>query len=103
LNVKQVTDAAVLVLLFTHAVKLKINAVLSRSLRSFAKLDVFSKANSVRRRENPIEADLLRVSDGVEIIRRERRLATGEENDHLSSRFERDGAIQDPFCVFQPQ
>ena len=77
-----------LVLLFTHAVKLKINTVLSGSLRSFAKLDVFSEANSVRRGEYAIETNLLRVSDCVEIVRRERRLSAGEENDDLPSRLE---------------
>src|SRR5690349_9131051 len=75
--------------------------MLSRSLRGFAELEIFGEANAVRRGEYAVETDLLCVSDGVEIVRRERRLAAGEENDDLSSRFERDGAIENRFRVFK--
>src|SRR6185369_9652368 len=88
LNVEQVANTAVLILLFTHAVKLKIHTMLSRSLCGFAELEIFSEANSVRRGEYAIETDLLRVSDCVEIIRRERRLTAGEEDNDLPSRLE---------------
>src|SRR5688500_12746224 len=75
--------------------------MLASGLRCFAKLNVFGEANSVGRGENPIEADLLRVGDGVEVVRRERRLATGEENDHLASWFERNSTVQDRFRIFK--
>src|ERR1041384_5218300 len=88
LNVEQVANTAVFVLLFTHTVELKINTVLSRCFRGSAKLDVLSETNSISRREDAIEADLLRVSDCVEVVRRKRRLTAREENDHLSSWFE---------------
>ena len=100
-HVKQIADAAMLVLLFADAVKLQIDAVLSGSLRGLAKLNVFGEANSVGRRQDSIETDLLRVSDRFEIVRRKCRLAAGEENDDLAFRFERDGAIKNRFCVFE--
>ena len=65
-----------LVLLFTHAVELKIHTMLSGGFSGFTKLEIFSEANSVRRGKNAIETDFLRVSDCVEIVRRERWLAT---------------------------
>ncbi len=101
LHVEQIADAAMLVLLFADAVKLQIDAVLSGCLRGFAKLDVFGEANAVRRREDAIETDLLRVSDGFEVVRRKRRLTAGEENDDLASRFERNRAIENRFRVFE--
>ncbi len=101
LYVEQVADAAMLVLFFAYAVKLQIDAVLSRSLGRFAKLDVFSEANAVGRSQDSVEADLLRVSNGLEVIGRKRRLTTGEENDDLAFWFERDSAIENRFCVFE--
>src|ERR1700730_14388474 len=50
-------------LFFSDAVELQIDAVLASGLRGFAKLDVFSEANSIRRGQDAIEADLLCVSD----------------------------------------
>src|SRR5688572_32340369 len=90
-----------LVLLFADSVKLKIDAMLSRGFCSFAKFDVFGEANAVSRCKNAIETDLLRVSDGFEVVRRERRLTAGEENDHLASWFERNGTVEDRFRVFE--
>jgi hypothetical protein len=75
--------------------------VLSGSFGSFAKFEIFSEANAVRCGEYAIETDLLRVSDCVEIVRRERWLTTGEKNDDLSSRFKGDSAIENRFCVFK--
>ena len=83
------------------AVKLQVDTVLSGCLRRFAKLDVFGETNSVRRGENSIEANLLRVRHCFQIVRRKRRLAAGEKNDDLAFRFERDGAIENRFRVFK--
>src|SRR4029077_18962848 len=80
LNVKQIADAAVLVLLFADTVKLKIHTVLSCSLGCFTKLNVLSEAYAVSGREYSVEANLLRVGDGLEIVGRKSWLATGEEN-----------------------
>src|SRR5207248_10279493 len=44
-HVEQIADATMLVLFFSDAVELQIDAMLAGSLRSFAKLNVFSKAN----------------------------------------------------------
>src|SRR5688572_23852515 len=75
--------------------------MLTGRLRCLAELDVFGEANAVGRGENPVETDLLRISDGLEVIRRERRLTAGEENDHLASWFERNSTVQDRFRVFK--
>ena len=55
--------------------------MLSRSLCSFAELRIFGETNSIRRRENSIETNLLCVSDCLEVVRRERGLTTREQND----------------------
>ncbi len=75
--------------------------MLSGSFGGFAKLEIFSEANAIRCGEYAIETDLLRVSDSLEIVRRERRLTAGKENDDLSSRFERDCAIENRFRIFK--
>src|SRR6185503_2420312 len=75
--------------------------MLSGSFRGFAKLEIFSEANTVRRGEYAIETDLLRVSDSIEVVRRERWLTAGEENDDLSSRFERDCTIENRLRIFK--
>src|SRR6266542_4754744 len=100
LHIKQVAHAAVSVLFFANPVELKIHAVLSRSLRRFAKLDVFSEAYAVGCRQNSVEADLLRVSNRLEIVRRKCRLAARKKNNDLAFWFERYRAIENRFCVF---
>src|SRR6266496_1535435 len=90
-----------LVLFFTDAVELQVNAVLTGSLCRFTKLNVFGEANSVGSGQDAIEAYLLCISDGVEIVRRDCRFAAREKNNDLPSWFERNGAIQDRFGVFE--
>ena len=82
-----------LVLFFADAVKLQVDAMLARGFCCFAKLDVFGETNSVGGGEYAIKPDLLCVRDCVEIVRRESRLATGEENDDLATRFEGEDTI----------
>src|SRR5215510_8104840 len=89
------------VLLFAYAVKLQVDAVLSRSLCGLAKLDVFSKTDSVRGGKDSVEAKLLCVFNCLEIVRRQSWLAAREQNDYLSSWFERDSAIKNRFRVFE--
>src|SRR6185503_12115367 len=55
LYVKQIADAAMLVLLFADAVKLKINTVLPGSLGCLAKLNVLGEAYAVGGRKNSVE------------------------------------------------
>src|ERR1043165_2176273 len=70
-------------------------------LRSFAELYVFGVADAIGRGENAVKANLLRVSDGVQEVGRERRLAARKENDDLATRLERDGVVEDRFRVFK--
>ena len=59
-----------LVLLFADAVKLKVNAVLPGSLGCLTKLNILGEAYAVSGRKNSVEANLLRLSDRLEIVRR---------------------------------
>src|SRR5260221_13019039 len=74
LYVEEVAHPAMPVLLFADAVKLQIDTVLAGRFRGFAKLKVFGKANSVRRCQYAIEANLFRVRNSFKIVRRKRRL-----------------------------
>src|ERR1044072_6769984 len=78
-----------------------IHTVLPGGFRSFAELDVFGEANAVGCGEYAIETDLLGVFNGFQIIRRERRLTAGEENDDLPSRLKRNRPSQNRFGVFK--
>jgi hypothetical protein len=70
LHVKQISNAAVLVLLFAHAVELQVHAVLTGSFSGLAELQILGEADAVRRGQDAIETNLLCVSDGFEIVRR---------------------------------
>src|SRR5687768_11626508 len=74
--------------------------MLTRSLRGFAKLDVFSEAYAVCGGQNSVETNFFRVSDGLKVIRRERRLATGEENNDLAFWFKRNCSIKNSLRIF---
>src|SRR5687767_12794196 len=89
------------VLLFADAIKLQVDAMLSGRLRSFAELNVFGEANAVCRRENSVKPDLLRVSDGIEVVRRKSRFTAGEENDYLASWLEQNRSIENRLGVFK--
>jgi len=58
--------------------------VLTGSLRGFAELDILGETNSVSCRQDAIETDFLRISDRLEVIRRESWFTAGEKNDDLS-------------------
>src|SRR5258708_22071606 len=75
LYVEEVAHPAMPVLLFADSVKLQIDTVLAGRFRGFAKLNVLGKANSVRRCQYAIEANLFRVRNSFKIVRRKRRLA----------------------------
>src|SRR5690606_11441492 len=101
LYVKKVADAAVLIVLLIRTVELEVNAVLSRGLRRFAEFEVLGKTNAVGCCEDPIEADLFRIRDRVEKIRRERRLASRKKDDDLAFRLERHRAVEDRLDVIK--
>ena len=95
LYVKQIADAAMFVVFLVRPVELKINAVLPGRFRRLAKLDVLGVANSVRRGENAVKTDLFCVSDRLEKVRCDGRLAAREKDDDLTARLERNGAVED--------
>ena len=86
--VKEITNAAMLVLLFTDAVKLEIHTVLSRGLSGFTKLEVLGETNAVRGCKDSVKANFLGIGNGLKVVRRERGLAAGEENYDLPFWFE---------------
>ena len=90
-----------LVLFIACAVKLQVGAVKSGIARLTGELLALGKPDAIGRRQDPIETDLLGVGDGVEEMRRERRLAAGEQNDDLPAWFERNGAIQHRLYLLQ--
>ena len=69
LHIKQVADAAVLVFLFGHTVKLQVDAMLTGGLCGFTKLQIFSVSNTVGRSEYSVKANLLRIGDGIQKVR----------------------------------
>ncbi len=68
LYIEEVADAPMSILFFADPIELEIDAVLAGRFRGLAKLKVFGKANSVGRRQDSIEPDLLRISDRFKII-----------------------------------
>src|SRR5258705_3014173 len=101
LYVKQIADAAMLVLLFADAVKLKIHTVLPRSLGCLTKLNVLGETYAVGGRKNSVEANLLSVSDDFELVGRKSWFTTGKENNDLALWLKRNCAIQNCFGIFK--
>ncbi len=101
LHIKEVPDTAMLVLFFADSVELQINAMLAGSFCGFAEFQIFRIANTVRGRKNSVETNLARVINGFEEVRRKRRLAAGEKNNHLALWFEGDSAIKNRFRIFE--
>src|SRR5262249_23285093 len=88
LDIKQISDTAMLVLFFSRTIKLQVCAVQSGFFRLSNKIRILSEADAVGRREYAVESDFFRVADCVQEIWRQRRLAAGEQNDDLPARLE---------------
>ena len=101
LHVKEIAHAAVLVLFLRNAVELQVNAVLPGLFRGLAEFDVLGIADAVGRGQDAVKTDLFGVRDGFEKMRRDGRLAARKQDDDLPARFERNGAVEDSFCVFK--
>jgi hypothetical protein len=78
LHIEKISDTAMLVVFLVRSIELQIDSVLSGFFRGLTKFNVLGVTNSVRRRKDAIETDLLRIRDCVQEVRRKRRLAARE-------------------------
>ena len=103
LDVEQIADAAVRVGRVADAVELQIRVAQAgfgcglRELRALGELD------AVGRRLHAVVANLARVADRVQEVRRHRRLAARELHRHLAARLDRDGVVEDLLDVLPPE
>ena len=95
LHVKQVADVAVAVGIVPDAVKLQVSVAQTRVGRLARKLDVLRKADAVGRALHAVVAQLSRVLDRPDEVRRKSRLAAGELHRHLAARFDPHRVVQD--------
>src|SRR5262249_14521977 len=98
-NVEQIPDLAVLIQLVADAVKLQVGAVQPGFLGCRHEVRLLREVYAVRGGQHAVKPDLLGVPYGVQEKGRQRRLAAGEEHDHLAAGLERYRAVQDGFDV----
>src|SRR5215470_12925168 len=85
--VEEIADTAMLVLFLRRSIKLQIGAVQTRLFGLANEVGFLGETDAVRRSKHAVESDFFRVSDCVQKVRRQRRLAAGKENDDLPARF----------------
>ena len=74
------------VLFFRRAVELQISTMQAGFLRLAQEVLVLREADAVGGGQYSIESDLLCVPDGIEEMRRKRRLSSRKQNDDLTAR-----------------
>ena len=84
-----------------NAVKLKVGAVQSGFFRLASEFFDLSEANSIGRGKDAIESDLFRISKGIEKMGRNRRFASGKQDNDLTPRLERNSSIEDCFYFIE--
>ena len=94
LDVEQVADAAVRVGGVADAVKLQVGVAQARFGRRLGELRILGELDAVGGRLDAVVADLARVADRVEEVRRNRRLAAGELHRHLPPRLDADRVVE---------
>ena len=100
LHVEEILDLPVRVRFVSDAVELEVTDPEPRGLRLPAELRVLGEANAVRRALHAEVANLPRVADGFEKMRRERRLAARKLHAELTARLHRNGVVEDLLDVF---
>ena len=88
LDVEQVADAAVRVGGVADAVELQVGVAQAGFGRLLRELRALGELDAVGRRLDAVVADLARVADRVEEVRRDRRLAARELHRHLPARLD---------------
>ena len=103
LHVEEVADAAMRVGGVADAVELQVGVAQARFGRRLGELRALGELDAVGRRLHAVVADLARVADRVEEVRRHRRLAAGELHRHLPPRLDRDRVVEHLLDVFPRQ
>ena len=94
LDVEQVADAAMRVGGVADAVELQIGVAQAGFGRGLREVEALGELDAVGRRLHRVVADLARVANRVEEVRRQRRLAAGELHRHLALRLDGDGVVE---------
>ena len=94
LDVEQVADAAMRVGGVADAVELQIGVAQARFGGRLREVEALREFDAVGRGLHRVVADLARVANRVEEIRRQRRLAAGELHRHLALRLDGDGVVE---------
>ena len=103
LDVEEVADQPVRVRGVADAVELQVGVAEPGLGRGLRELLVLREFDAVGRRLDAVVADLLRIADRVEEVRRQRRLAARELHRHLPLRLDRDGVVEQRLDVFPAQ
>ncbi len=94
LDVEQVADAAVRVGGVADAVELQVGVAQARFGRRLREVEALGELDAVGRRLHRVVADLARVANRVEEVRRQRRLAARELHRHLALGLDGDGVVE---------
>ncbi len=94
LHVEEIADAAVRVGRVADAVELEIRVAEAGLSRFLRELGTLGELDAVGRRLHAVVAHLAGVADGVEEVRRNRRLAAGELHRHLPARLDGDRVVE---------
>ena len=103
LHVEQVADFAVGVGGVADAVELQIRITHAGFDCLLGELETLGEFNSVGRGLHAVVSDFAGVADGVQEVRRQRRLAAGELHAHLATRLDGDGVVEHRLDFFPGQ
>ena len=103
LDVEQVADAAMRVGGVADAVELQVRVAEAGFGRGLGELGALGELDAVGRRLHAVVADLARVADRVQEVRRHRRLAARELHRHLAARLDGDRVVENLLDVFPGQ
>ena len=86
-----------------HAVELQVGVAQTGFSGLLTEFRALSELNTVRRGLHRVVANLTRITNRVQEVGRQRRLATGELHRHLAARFDRNGVVEHRLDVFPRQ
>ena len=82
------------------AVKLQVRIAQPGFGRLLAEFRTLGELDAVGGRLHAVVADFARIADGVQEVRRKRRLATRKLHRHLAARLDRDGVVEQRLNIF---